>query len=443
MALSNLGLISKTLLNVLNLRIRASSDWPTGGLPDGGAALITSPAPPDLVSEERAVSLYLYHLREDAHTKSQDWEIANVDIPQQFKPMGLTLYYVLCPRSNLGDVIERTLAEQLIMGLAVKALHDFPLIDDSTRVLDRSGVLQTVLDSKLRNRKNRIRVTMQPTPYTEASQFWNAGSQPLRMAAYFEVSATLLEPEIPPSGRQRVALLGVHPLLRGQPVIEATRNQISFTIPGEFDARQAECSPAEVTLGQSMEIVGIDLKGDSNAVLLSHPDFAEALVLDAGWLVQSNENHISLTVQDQVVTSSGNQAIVPGSYGISVRTTARRSLPDGTQRDFDQYSNESAFAITPKISSISALAADLSGNITVAGFLPASLGNGAVSLFCGADKLQRVASGPLQPGQFLLNAAPSQVIDFRLPTSAPSKAVLPLRLVVRGAEAAPNWVSVP
>jgi len=146
-------------------------------------------------------------------------------------------------------VPNRTYAEQLIMGLAVKTLHDFPVIDDSTFMLDKNGMEQQVLDKNLRNRKNCLRILMQPTPYSEATQFWQAGSQALRMAAYYEVSALLLEPEAVTSRSVRVSMVGVHPILRGQPVIEGTRNRLAFTVPGEADARLVDCSPAEVPPG--------------------------------------------------------------------------------------------------------------------------------------------------------------------------------------------------
>jgi hypothetical protein len=443
MALIDLSLVTKTLVGLLATRVRASADWPSGAQPDGGAALEASPGPPDQVNADRALSFYLYHVREDAHTKAQDWEVSDAHVPQQFKPMGLTLYYVMCPRSNMSLIPERTYAEQLIMGLAVKTLHDFPVIDDSTFMLDRSAVLQPVLDSKLRNRRNKLRVLMQPTPNAEAMQFWQAGSQPLRMAAYYEVNAMLLEPEVAKSRRTRVSLVGVHPILRGQPLIEGTRNRLSFLVPGELDPRTAECSPAEVSLGEILDVFGADLKGDVTALLLSHTDFAEPIPVDPAWQMQSNGSLLSVEVQASIATSGGPQALLPGVYGAIVRTTARRNLPNGTQRDFDSFSNEAAFAITPKVLGISALAADLSGTVTVDGFVPALLANGALALFAGAEKLQRIPVGPLAAGQFFTEPGPSQVIQFRLPSATLPETAVPLRLVVRGAECAPRWSVTP
>ena len=384
MALIDLSLVTKTLVGLLATRLRASTDWPSGAQPDGGAALDASPAPPDLVNADRALSFYLYHVREDAHTKSQDWEVSDVNVPKQFKPMGLTLYYVLCPRSNMSTVADRTYAEQLIMGLAVKTLHDFPIIDDSTVMIDRSAVEQPVLDYKLRNRGNRLRIELQPTPYNEAAQFWQAGSQPLRMAAYYEVNAVLIEPEVAKSRRTRVSMVGVHPVLRGQPLIEGTRNLLIFSVPGQSDPRSAECSPAEVAPGGIMEIFGADLKGDDTVLLMSHTDFDEPIPVDAAWAITSNGSVMQVKVQDKIVTSGGDQPILPGVYGATVRTTMRSQLPDGTQRDFDNFSNEAPFVVAPKVTVISALAGDLSGSITVAGFVPALITGGSVALFAGA-----------------------------------------------------------
>lgn len=437
MALINLGLISKTLVGLLQTRIFAAHDWPVGAILD------VSPGPPDSVKAEYALSLYLYHVREDAHTKAQDWEVSGADVPLQFKSMGVTLYYVLCPNSNLSDVPKRTYAEQLMMGLAVKTLHDFPVIDDSTMMLNKALVQLPVLETHLRNQKNRLRVQMQPIPHNEATQYWQAGSQPLRMAAYYEVSATLLEPEVAKSRSTRVYMVGVHPIIRGQPLIDGTRNRIRFAVPGELDARTLECSPAEVPLGDVLEVYGENLKGDTTALLLSHTDFAEPIPVDAAWQVSSDGSVLSAKVQSSIATSGGTQAILPGVYGAIVRTTARRTLPNGTQRDFDSFSNESPFAITPKILNVSALAVDLSGTITVDGFIPGNLANGAVALFAGAEKLQRVTANPPGIGEFYTEPSPSKIIKFRLPAGIPAATAVPIRLVVRGAECSPQWVVTP
>jgi len=353
--------------------------------------------------------------------------------------MGLTLYYVMTPRSSVNDAHLRALSDQLVMGLALKTLRDLPVIDDTTSI-DTPGGPVLPMPISMRMRGNRLRALLQPTPANEATQYWQAGTGPLRLAAYYEVAATLLEPEEPRSRSGRVLMVGVHTFLRGQPRIARTRNVISFTPPGYIDAREIEIAPAEVPYGQLLEVHGADLKGDSTALLLSHRDFPEPVEVDAAWNLRSNGSVLSVTVR----SAAGAQAMVPGVYGAIVRTTARHTLPDGSQRDFDAFSNESGFAIAPAI--VSVAGAGPLRTVRVDGFEPHLLATGELLVFAGAARLTRVGANPPGPGEFFTPAAPAAArttLRFVFPAGVAAGSVLPLRLVVRGAESGPWWEVVP
>jgi hypothetical protein len=400
--------------------------------------LLVSAGAPDLVNAANAISFYLYHVREDAHTKAQDWT-ANDLVPQRFKSMGLTLYYVMTPRSNVNDANLRALADQLAIGLALKTMRDMPVIDDTSTV-DTAGGPILLMPPPLRGRSNRLRALLQPTPANEAAQYWQAGTNPLRLAAYYEVAATLLEPDEPQMRSGRVLMVGVHSFIRGRPRIDRISNTITFTPPGELDARQIEISAAEVPYGQTLEVHGADLKGDSTALLLSHRDFPEPVEVDAAWNLATDGNLLTVTVQP----AAGAQAIVPGIYGAIVRTTARHTMPNGSQRDFDTFSNQSGFAIAPAILSVTGPGPVLT--ITVDTFEPHLLANGELLVFAGAAHLVRVGAGPPGAGEFFTPAAPppaTTTIQFRFPAGVAAGSVLPLRLVVRGAESGPWWETVP
>ena len=132
MALLDLSLVTQTLVTVLESRLPTFPDWPLA------TSLTVSPAPPDSVNANHAISFYLYHMRETAHTKAQDWQ-SNDDVPQRYKSMGLTLYYIMTPRSDITDLEDRAYADQLTIGLAIKTLHEVPLITDTTSVESTGG----------------------------------------------------------------------------------------------------------------------------------------------------------------------------------------------------------------------------------------------------------------------------------------------------------------
>jgi len=91
----------------------------------------------------------------------------------------------MTPRSNLADVHERALADQRVMGMALKTMRDSRLIDDSTTVRQHCGPV-IVMPTRMRQLGNRLRATLQPIMANDASQYWQAGTHPVRLAAYYE-----------------------------------------------------------------------------------------------------------------------------------------------------------------------------------------------------------------------------------------------------------------
>jgi len=433
MALLDLGLVTRTFLTLLEERLPLFPDWPAA------TPINVQPAPPDgVTSGTHALSFYLYHVREDAHTKGQDWNAAD-DRPHRFKSMGVSLFYLLCPKSSAPTPRDRALNDQLVMGLALKTLHDFSMIDDTTTVDTTSGP-KLLMPPAMRGRNNKLRITMMPKPADDAPNFWQGGSLPTRLAAYYEVCATLLEPDETRRRQGRVLTVGVHPFISKRPFIEGTRNVVSFTIPGELAPRDVTLSPAEAAFGSTFEVFGANLKGDKTRLLLSHRDFPDPVAADAPWAVQTTGTVLTATAQP----AASGQAVLPGVYGVFVVTTMRGRLPDGSTRDFDAYSNQATLAIAPRIVSVT-FAAGV-GTITVAGFQPHMIATTDLLVLAGSDKLARTAADPPPAGSFHTPAAPpadTDKIRFRLPPGTPSGAIVPLRLVVRGAESAPRWEVAP
>jgi hypothetical protein len=426
MALLNLGHVTRTLLKLLEERLPRYPDWPSN------TTLTVSAGPPDAVNGSHALSFYLHHLVEDAHTKSQDWPVDHA-MPLRFRSMGLTLSYVLCPRSNAADPSERALIDQLVMGLALKTLHDYPIIDDTTTVETLTGPV-LVMPTAIRGRKNRLRVLLRPTSAQDAAEYWQAGSLPNRLAAYYEVSATLLEPETVTTRRQRVLSVGVHSFVRGAPRLDATRSVVTYTPPDGTGPRTLEASPAELAYGQTLELLGADLRGDRTELLVVHPDFTEPVAVDGSWGLASDGSVLRVTVQP----SAGAQALLPGIYGAVVRTSARRVLPDGSVRDFVHESNQASFALSPRIAA-SSFAADLC-TLTLDRLDASALSGNDLMVFAGGERLTRTNALPTA-GQ--MRPLAPDLIELRLPAGLPSGAFVPVRLIVRSAESGPTWVQVP
>src|SRR5262249_9388921 len=152
--------------------------------------------------------------------------------------MGLALHYVLSPRSTNADIEARAVADQQIMGLAIKTLHDNPILTDQTKIATTGGP-QPVFPPGL-TPENRLRLHLLPIPAHDAPQSWQAGTNPLRLPAYYEVSATLLEPEELRPRATRVLTLGLQTFVGGTPRIFSSRNSITFTQPFEPQPHELE-----------------------------------------------------------------------------------------------------------------------------------------------------------------------------------------------------------
>ena len=170
MALLDLSRVTKTLVKLIEESVKASPVWPAA------QTLFVTGLPPDKLTGDNAVGVYLYHLAEEGTLRSQVWPGRPL-APPRFSPMALNLYYVLSAHSDVEGT-GASYREQLLMGLAVKALHDYPTIDAATKI---GGV--SILDPGLAEGDNTLRISLRLVPPNEAVSYWTAGSQPLRLSA--------------------------------------------------------------------------------------------------------------------------------------------------------------------------------------------------------------------------------------------------------------------
>ena len=217
--LLDLSLVTQTLVSLIDKHVTA---LPAAA---GIGGLNVSAVEPEALAQENSIGIFLYHIAEDPHYKNA--APVSSDLPPiRFTPMGLNLYYQLHTHSPTdGD--PGVFREQLLMGLAMKALHDFPVIDDSTEI----GGLP-VFPADLQGTDNRLRITLQPIPPNEATSYWTAGKQPLGLATYYQVSVILLEPDKPIRRSGRVLKYGIFTFTRGAPRLDGSRATVTFTDPG-------------------------------------------------------------------------------------------------------------------------------------------------------------------------------------------------------------------
>jgi hypothetical protein len=428
-ALLDVSRVTSTLVKLLETEVPRSPVWPSA------VTVTVKPDPPDQIADgaSNVLGMYLYHLTEDPGTKGLP-PVGPGQPPVRFTPMGLNLHYQLSAHVGETGGAGGTLQEQKLIGCAAKALHDYPMIDDTTTI---AGV--KILDGGLRNAGNRLRIYLQPVPFSEAVSYWTAGSTPLRLATYYEVSIVMLEPQRPASATGRVLSYGVQAFTEAMPRLEGSVSTLTFTPPGASAARELELRPAQAPVGGQVRFLGTGLVGTTTELLLGSPRFAAPVVAD--WTPAVRDDAITATI---AATASGED-VLPGIYAASARVTRRLATPSGSP-DFEQVSNVAPFVVSPTVAPLPAPAA---GALTVTGgvFLHPELDQKEVEVYVGPTRLVNKpppATGPtpaLTAGQFRATAA--NTLDVRLPAGLPSGQALPFRVLVNGAESEPRWLTIP
>lgn len=428
--LLDLSLVTRSIITLIRTHVAESAVWK----PLGFTAEVV-PEPPDKLHlfGDNVIGMYLYHVGESARTKNV--QAQGVPDEVRYAPMGLELYYVLRSHSAIED--GATYREQLLMGCAMKALHDYPVIDDTTRISSKPGL--QIIDGGLVGRQNRFRIALHPVAPAEAVTYWTAGSAPIRLASYYQVSIAMLEPETPPTAAGRVLHYGIYSFVGGAPQLEESRSEVSFRAPGMPAATTIAVSPAQAAIGDELALRGAGLVGDGIGLELQAPGWADAVEVDAAWGATATTDAVHARVQ---ATAAG-RAILPGLYSARVRVKKQVG-----GREVFRASNVVPLLIAPRIDAAPGHAPyttspagvfDLDGGL----FDDPSFGPEAVEVFAGDQRLARHSGGAAAFGDGMFRVVSPVQLQVDLPAALPSGKAVPIRVIVRGVEGPPRWVTPP
>src|SRR6266568_2300393 len=183
MALLDLSLVTQALTTLVQQHIFASSAWGAATAPN------IVPQPPEDLNED-CLGCYLIHIGEDPYWKNQP-PVGSTEPPIRYTPMGLQLTYQVVAHSAQPSK-QAALNEQLLLGLAMKALHDYPTLDDTTAITPKSGPAVLVFPKDLQGHGNVIRVSLLSIPHAEAAALWTGQQQAPRLALYYLASVVML-----------------------------------------------------------------------------------------------------------------------------------------------------------------------------------------------------------------------------------------------------------
>ena len=418
--LLDLGAVTRTLMNVVRQGVNGSPAW--AGIP----TLTVTPHPPDKLTGDATLGLYLYHLTEDPHFKNQPPPPGNPDL--RFTPMALQLSYVLTAFAHIDDADTgvATLREQLMLGLGAKALRDHPIIDDTTTV---GGA--PVMDAAITGDGNRIRIALAPLPANEAVSYFTAGASPVRLSTYYQAQVVFLEPDQPSTRTGRVLSYGIQTFVGGSPHLEATRSTLSFLLPGETIPRTVAARPAQVAEGGTLELIGTGLTGGVAQLFIRGAAWPAPVAVDPTWNLAANDQGAFATVRATADTTD----IVPGFYTAFIEVTSTFPLPGGGTRAIARRSNGASFQVVPAIAATTPPDATGTFDVLGTGYAPSA----AVEVYLGENRITPAVNPlSLQPGELIVVS--NTRITIRLPLSVAAGAPLAVRIIASGAESAPFWM---
>lgn len=368
MALIDLSLVTTGLMKLLADNINKNID--------SGANVTVTAEPPDKVgSVTNKISLYMYHVAEEAYYKNMEGPGSD---PRSIArtPMGLCLFYVLTAHHESSEPEFDPLTQQRIMGYALKTVHDYPVLFDGTKI---DG--ETVLPLALTGQNNPVQIIMRPTAPEDAIAFWGAeDQQTARLSAYYEVRVMLLEPDDPTTMPAPVLSLGTFLYQMGSPHLECTQSELPFTLPATAGGatQLVKATPARVSgdsadpVRNRLELLGHNLlRGKSRQLWLRNqrwtgiaqpngtggPVPVDLGIAGAGWALTGDDGNLELDIAEELTFLNENDVetvidVFPGIYTAFLRVTLDERMVGGQLVPITNDSNEVALVVVPRIKAV-------------------------------------------------------------------------------------------
>lgn len=435
MPLLDLSQVTEALIRLLKKYLARDEIWRLGDEVSIPTVSITGD-PPDVLAQQDgnyALGLYLYHIQEDGYHKNLP-EPAGNSPPVRFREMGLNLFYLLTAHggtSTSSDPLASAyVREQRLMGLAVKAFHEYPVLDALTRI-GPDAEDSYILPEHLRTGEDEFRITLHPATLEEINKVWTAATAPMRLSAIYQVDVVLLEAEKPftrptPVLAPRIAAAPFHPVW-----ISGTESDCVFTLPGETRSRTVAMSPALITMGETFRILGADLLDPSTRIFLTSPAWDKPPYTDVTeWMTpRATKERIELETSSPV----SERTIGPGSYQVYLERGG-------------SLSNFSPLAVAPRIDSqtdptpgIDPGSGNAQSTFSIHGGPFSGGGVQSVAVYLGSKLLRQVSEAP-PAGCF--RVASEGEIQVAVPTDLKAS-VYVVRVLVNGISTLPNrWFEV-
>jgi len=219
-----------------------------------GADVVVTAEPPLDDPDRIRLNLFLYRAVESSALRSQAMPTYDAVGRLVRRPtLALDLHYAVTAYA------EDDFQSELMLGCAMQALNETPVLDRALihNILSQDGGANTLLDSRLAEQVDNIRIRHRNLPEDVFTRLWSAFHVPYRLTAFYEVSVVLVEGD-------SLARAPMVVLRRPEPTAHSTL--------GPFTPTLARAEPETAVTGQNVVLHGIGLGGANVQVEPDHGD---------------------------------------------------------------------------------------------------------------------------------------------------------------------------
>ncbi|NBF39490.1 MAG: DUF4255 domain-containing protein [Spirochaetes bacterium] len=296
----------------------------------------TTPAvtllPPDVDPDDgtdKRVNLFLFQVEENAHLKNQQFPGPGSHAGAKPPPLSLNLHYLLTTFKG-----QDTEGAQELLGDAMRVLHDYSIVTKKLpqqRAPSTNGDRPPVLDQRLQEEYEQVKLSLEPLTVNEMSEIWTAFTVPYRLSVAYSVSVVQIE-----SLRSEgiVRLVGEPPRAGPEvfPVPYQSPKILELRVVRHDDPSGSEFRFPHIRIGDTLTIIGRNFVDGETQVMLGGLNVTTTAAIE--------QNRIEVNVPDDA-------DLQPGPLSVQLQQQMiERPAP---QESLSHTSNRSYIALVPEV----------------------------------------------------------------------------------------------
>jgi hypothetical protein len=281
---------------------------------------------------EKRVNLFLFRVEENEHLKNQQFPTPGSPAGDEPFPLSLNLHYLLT--AFKGQDIE---GAQELLGDAMRVLHDYSIVTKKLprqRAPSSNGEQPPVLDNRLQDEYEQVKLSLEPLGVNEMSEIWTAFTVPYRLSVAYSVSVVQID-SLRSGGTVR--LVGEPPRAGPEvyPVAYQSPKILELRVVRHDDSSGKEYPYPHVRIGDTLIVVGRNFAAGETQVMLDDVDVTGSAAV--------NGNRIEVMIPD-------HPDLQPGPLSVQLRREMiERPAP---AESLSATSNRSFLALVPEVQTL-------------------------------------------------------------------------------------------